>query len=560
MASSTPVSTGTESTASMIEQLGKAITDLESHKEASNLHTVQWEEIEEHFLNLENSLKKGFEELEKKEKAFETKKSETNAILARREAEVKAKEQDSLDRVQELKDAAVAAIVVSREQYKIKFPDAVINMESKVSGSSNGDPNASASALESKSPDYSGENAEAMSIEVRPRPEITQFCEQMDVKGLLNFISENRKSLAAMREEIPIALKSATDPACLVLYALEGFYPQPGETTHQGNQNDAGLQGLRRSCIMLMESVTPLLLDHPLSSEIKQQAKAIADEWKIRLVGVDVDAANGNSLEAHAFLQLLATFSIASEFDEDELCKLVLAISHRRQTTDLCRSLGLTHKMPGVIEELVSGGKLIDAVHFVQAFGLSERFPPVPLLKTYLKDLRRNSQGKGGNAGATGVQNDANAQELAALRAIIKCVEEYKLEADYALDPLQRRVAQLEKVRTDKKRIGDAAKHQSKRPRANGGYAPWMPFGASGRQPPPPAFGERMVNRGAAESYPFAGSAAYNHEAPGQGAFNQQANATRPYYYPDRAPSYGGSSTYGAYMGSGLQPPQQPYM
>lgn len=58
----------------------------------------------------------------------------------------------------------------------------------------------------------------------------------------------------------------------------------------------------------------------------------------------------------------------------------------------------------GVIQELVNAGKLIDAVHLVQAFCLTESFPPVPLLKTYLRDLRRNSQGTGGNAQASGIQ------------------------------------------------------------------------------------------------------------------------------------------------------------
>ena len=38
-----------------------------------------------------------------------------------------------------------------------------------------------------------------------------------------------------------------------------------------------------------------------------------------------------------------------------------------------------------------------------------------------------------------------NAQELGALKAVIRCVEEYKLETDYPLDPLQKRVAQLER-------------------------------------------------------------------------------------------------------------------
>lgn len=49
----------------------------------------------------------------------------------------------------------------------------------------------------------------------------------------------------------------------------------------------------------------------------------------------------------------------------------------------------------GVVETLIERGRLIDAVHFIHAFDLSEAFPPIPLLKTYLKEIRRNSQGNG---------------------------------------------------------------------------------------------------------------------------------------------------------------------
>lgn len=67
--------------------------------------------------------------------------------------------------------------------------------------------------------------------------------------------------------------------------------------------------------------------------------------------------------------------------------------------------------MAGVVELLINSGRQIDAVRFIHAFQLTESFPPVPLLKAYLKDLRRNSQG--GNSGAAAgaqvcvlIQND----------------------------------------------------------------------------------------------------------------------------------------------------------
>eukprot|EP00262_Sarcandra_glabra_P000841 TRINITY_DN1089_c0_g1_i1.p1 TRINITY_DN1089_c0_g1~~TRINITY_DN1089_c0_g1_i1.p1 ORF type:complete len:565 (+),score=114.50 TRINITY_DN1089_c0_g1_i1:152-1846(+) len=564
MADIKSVVTDIESTASMIEQLGKTFTELESHRDASPDYGVQWKEIEEHFQNLAKSLKERFDELEAKEKAFMEKESESRALLAERESAVVAKEQASLDRVQEIKDAAVSAIVEARQKCKVAS-DVGANTESKVNSREPNAPNS-----EEKSPDRSGEPAEAVADKVKPRPQLKQFCEQMDVKGLLKFISENRKNLAAIREEIPVALESATDPARLVLDSLEGFY-LPDQTTspHEGNKKDSGLlAGLRRSCIMLMESVAPLLVgspelgvDHPLSSEIKQQAKAIADEWQPKLASADGD---GNSLEAQAFLRLLATFNIASEFEEDELCKLILAVSRRRQTPELCRSLGLTHKMPGVIESLVNLGKLLDAVHFVQAFQLAENFPPVPLLKTYLKDLRRNSQGKGGNAGTVGDQNNANTQELSALRAVIRCIEEYKFEAEYPLDPLQKRVAQLEKAQAIKKRMAEPGKPQPKRPKAIGGYvAPRVSVAAADRQPPPSVFSDRGLHLGGSERYPYTNLSAYNYELPSQSLFSQQGSVQRSYYYPDeRVPattsSY--SATYGDYLGSGLKSTHQPYM
>lgn len=73
-------------------------------------------------------------------------------------------------------------------------------------------------------------------------------------------------------------------------------------------------------------------------------------------------------------------------------------------------------------------------------------------------------------------QNDANEKELSALKIVIKCIEDHKLEDQYPVDPLQKRVFQLEKVKADKKRAAEASKPQSKRPRANGGtYGPRAP-------------------------------------------------------------------------------------
>lgn len=556
---------------SMMEQLAQAFLELEAQKGGFE-NKIQWVEIKQHFYELEMELNEKLEEMKAKEREYEAKKLIVDTLLAERKAAVASKEQDLLDRLQELKDAAVASIVEAHAGHQNATLVSVYdgeNNNNKVS-SSLGDMNSS----EDDFPRKSGKKPEGVAVEVRPHPELTHFCEQMDGKGLLNYIVENKKKFSVMREEISVALQNATDPALLVLDSLEGFYPA-NDTSQPKDKTGAALPGMRKSCITILEAMATLLAradagaDHLLNPETKQQAKAIADEWRPKLVRADIDAANGNSLEAEAFLQLISTFRIASEFDEEELCKLVLAVAQLRQTAELCRSIGLIHKMPAVVESLINNGKHIAAVHFIHAFQLQESFPPVPLLKAYLKNRRRNSQVKTGNVrDIASAKNDANAQELAALRTVIKCIEEYKLQSDYPLDTLQKRVLQLEKSKGDRKRIGEFSKRpQSKRPKPNERHFSLHSSGGTaastvvlGRQVPPiraPYVGnldryplaanpDRYPHAGNPDRYPHAGTIAYDYQVPGQSIYTGPANAP--------------PSNYGLYMGTNLQSAHQPYM
>ncbi|XP_016201675.1 FRIGIDA-like protein 3 [Arachis ipaensis] len=541
-----------EDVQSLMGQLAQAFIELEARKEASETK-IQWDEIKQHFQELEVTMNRKLEEIEAKEKEYEQKELEMNALLAEREAEVASREQDLLDRVQDLKDAAVSAIVEARANHQTATLESVENGESKENkvSSSIGDAN----SPEEDFPHKSGENTDGVATEIRPRPELTQFCEHMDAKGLLNYVLENEHNLSVIREDICIALEHATEPARLVLDSLEGFYPT-NETTEPKDKMDDALQGMRKSCIIIMEAMANLLAkadpgaDHLLNPETKQQAKAIADEWRSKLASADVDAANGNSLEAEAFLQLLSTFRIASEFAEEQLCKLLQAAAQCRQAPELCRSIGLTHKVPAIVDLLINEGTQIAAVHFIHSFQLEEAFPTVPLLKVYLKNLRRNSQVRAGNVGDIAIaKNDANARELAGLKTVINCIKEYNLEADYPLDSLLKRVGQLEKSKNpDRKRSGDFNKRPpSKKPRMNSGYhrssgGSAAPAGVMVRQHPPV---RAAAYAGIPDRYPHAGTAMYNYQVPGQAMYAQPSNAA-----PNR----------GRYMSSGLQSSHKLYM
>lgn len=51
-----------------------------------------------------------------------------------------------------------------------------------------------------------------------------------------------------------------------------------------------------------------------------------------------------------------------------------------------------------VLEVLVKSGRQLEAVNLAYAFELTDKFDPVSLLKAYLKDARKGSQFKAGNA------------------------------------------------------------------------------------------------------------------------------------------------------------------
>ncbi|RRT64481.1 hypothetical protein B296_00021791 [Ensete ventricosum] len=343
MADTQSVATLIDFATSKIQQLQQAFSELESHSAISL--NLKWKELEEHFHGLEKSLKKRFDRLEDQEKEYVTKVAEAQEMLEKQEAHVVSKELASLERLQEKRDAALSSLF---DKYKTSSPEPICE------GFSNGmadhviKEKFDVAAAKSGSEDvYTMENGNAST---EPSSELMKLCEEMDAEGLHKFISDNRKNLSSIRDEVPVALRSAVNPFILVLDSLKGFYA--GEILGSNGKKDGNLLGLRRTCLMLMECLEQLLADslsdeRLLTSDIKEKAKVIAKEWKPKLDHLDIEASSGNSLESHAFLQLLATFDIASEFDQDEICRLIPAVTRRRQTVDLCRSLGLSHKMPG---------------------------------------------------------------------------------------------------------------------------------------------------------------------------------------------------------------------
>lgn len=464
------------------ERLHKAFAELDCKKSSLNKFVATWEDVDEYVKEVEKGLLRLLEECNAKEKALEAKMKDGQVALEKRDADVSAKEQASLARVQVQKDSAIAAILEqkrkwSEERQRLEVvaggvSDSVaakkkpMDLDVKVALGGSGNP-ALDNALSGLLAKDTGakDRAAASKLDVKPRPELKSLCETMNSEGLRKFIAEHRKDLNALSAELPSALKCANDPALVVLKALDGYHPS--ESSANQGVKDSHLPANRRACVILLEALSEVLADpilgieHPVVSvHLRNSAKQFADLWKSKM-NLDGDLGSNFSLDAQSFLQLLATFGLASDYDQDEICKLIAPIARRKQTPALCRALGLSAKMPAVIEKLINDDRQIEAVSFASAFELFDRFPPVPLLKTYLKEARKAAQAtlKSGNNSAA-AQNEANQKELSVLKAVLRSISEYKLEDQYPPAPLERRVAQLEKAKADKKRAAFEAKTQ----------------------------------------------------------------------------------------------------
>jgi len=160
------------------------------------------------------------------------------------------------------------------------------------------------------------------------------------------------------------------------------------------------------------------------------------------------------------------------------------------------------------------------------------------------------------------LQQLAGRKEQSALRAVIKCIEEYKLEAEFPPENLKKRLEQLEKTKTEKRK--PVAVPANKRTRANNGGP--MPPAKAGRLtnayvssfPAAPT----IVRSPSHAQYP-AGISPY-HSPPTM--YGSRSPPTNPYAYSPEAapPPLAGSYTvaplnypaYGGY-GNGMAPAYQ---
>ncbi|XP_043724680.1 FRIGIDA-like protein 4a [Telopea speciosissima] len=516
------------------ERFQKAFDKLEDQKNLLITCSDLWKHLSKHFSSLEESLLEKSKALDSKIETLDSESKKTLQGLEERENSIPERESAAIALVEEQKAAALSTF------------------EQTVSGTP--------------------ELPEAL----------RSICRKMDPTSLLRFMVANRKESVALKTEISQAIAESVDPPRLVLDAMEDFISQ--------KSGKAGFPDRRWACGMLLQALFPTIesgeKSPPVAGSIAERAAVVAEAWKVKMD--EKDWGGMGPAEASMFLQMVVGFGLQSKFEEEFLRKLVLGFPSRRDMPKLAAQLGFGEKMKDIIDELVKNGKEIEAVYFASESGLTEQYPPISLVKSYLKNSRRNATMILKNGPYNVAAAEAGALELNSIKAIIKCVEDHDLESEFTLETLRKRVTQLEKAKVDRKKnaaVGSRP-HQNKRPRggsSGSGPSAFRPaktgrfsnsYSSFGRRGGGPAHQNPAPRFSAPYNYPsqhvYEGPAPTSYASPYGGAPHSQSPAAMPqqYSFPTEdmgvagaraSGSYPAQTSYNAYdYAAAAQPTYQP--
>ncbi|XP_065862525.1 FRIGIDA-like protein 1 [Euphorbia lathyris] len=421
------------------ESLKRAYDDLQAHSSLLSSFPLSWSDIDAHFSSLQTSLTRRFQDL-----------------------------QQSLESSEPLDSAVVLHGSGGSDQL------ATVN---------GGDPSSSSiqlhesQTLSKEVPVHEPSSSlNALIGNSAARPELVLLCEKRDGQGLRNYFNDHSRERSSIREELVSLMRAVPDAGAMVLDAMEGFFP--ANSSSRGDK-DTDLCHLRKGCLDLFEV---LIETKPvLSDQVKERAKTMALEWKNK-VNLDGDC----SLEALGFLNLIVAYELWGIFQADDLLNYFFVIARFKQATELCRAIGLGDLINDLVQKLIENEKHLLALKFVFEFGLTEKFQPVPLLKDHINECKRFSKKicEEGNNSAK-AKNDARSREINALKAVLKVIDEHKLDSEYPRKELESQLETLQKQKVDKKVVApspnnrsqqlskkQSQQQQSKKQRLNGNKRP----------------------------------------------------------------------------------------
>ncbi|XP_004289329.1 PREDICTED: uncharacterized protein LOC101309976 [Fragaria vesca subsp. vesca] len=161
----------------------------------------------------------------------------------------------------------------------------------------------------------------------------------MDGRSLQLVMNEQVEKIDSAGSLISDVLHASSDPAKLVLDAMEGFYPSDLDVE---NRDLDHLRVVRKSCILLLQQLKRM--SPIINPQVREVAVKLAAVWDEKMADTADD--DDNSWEALGFLRLITTYELTSNYHLRELRMLLDMVSQPEQVAELSRALGITDKAP----------------------------------------------------------------------------------------------------------------------------------------------------------------------------------------------------------------------
>ncbi|KAJ1437950.1 Frigida-like [Sesbania bispinosa] len=413
----------TELATTSSEKVHQFFEELEAHKSILTTCTNLFTTLSNHFSSLQDSLSQKSQSLDSKFQALESRSKETLESLHHRETSIPERESAAAARIEEQKEAALAEL----------------------------------------------RNPAPSTVEIPAT--LKSLSRKMDSSALLRFIVSKRKESALLRAEIAPAIAEAVDPPRLVLDAVEEFLNSKTGTK-------SGVTDKRWGCGLLLQAMN--LDSQVFSRKIVERAVGLVESWKEQM---DKESENG-AAEVVMFLQMVVCFGLRSRFDDEYLRKFVMEFATRRDMAKLAASLEFGDKMIGscVLYRFVLFSLLNQSSIVWSWCTLAVAAAP---LKTCILSEFVVSSDYGINYDNPFVfvvlamevgdwlhlwPDESSTSELNSIKAVIKCVEDHKLDSEFNLEKLRKRATHLEKAKAERKKSSSSgSKPQKKRAYGSGG-------------------------------------------------------------------------------------------
>ncbi|KAJ0974637.1 hypothetical protein J5N97_016602 [Dioscorea zingiberensis] len=291
-----------------------------------------------------------------------------------------------------------------------------------------------------QAPDPQKEDKPAAAVEEDRRSELEIICDGMGSKALRRYVASRLSDVDRLREEVPAALRRAPDVPKLVLGCMGRFYLQGSKAYSRESE----MVSSRRSCVLILEFYL-LSCCAAIKDDVFEEAKVGALAWKARIVS-EGGISSASEMDTLGLSLFLASFGFPMEFGTRDFYALLQRCNLKLKADLLRRSTILIDKMPEILEDMLSNKMDVEAVDLACYFGFVKEFPPLPLLSSLLdRTLQAAKEERRGQCSLK-LLKELNEKELAVLKAIVKCLEDHKLDqSKLSRFDIYKKIAQLEK-------------------------------------------------------------------------------------------------------------------